>query len=90
MFKTSSHATPPATDPAISVTSTLHPEPPSEIPEKSKKGGEKASVHSESHSDHGDVVRDVIIGFADGLTVPFALTAGLSSYVYHEISYTYV
>lgn len=27
------------------------------------------------------VVRDVIIGFADGLTVPFALTAGLSSYV---------
>jgi hypothetical protein len=37
--------------------------------------------HSEEHSDYGDVVRDVIIGFADGLTVPFALTAGLSSYV---------
>jgi hypothetical protein len=35
--------------------------------------------HHEHHSDHGDVVRDVIIGFADGLTVPFALTAGLSS-----------
>lgn len=25
------------------------------------------------------ILRDVIIGFADGLTVPFALTAGLSS-----------
>lgn len=26
-----------------------------------------------------DILRDVIIGFSDGLTVPFALTAGLSS-----------
>lgn len=33
----------------------------------------------ERHTSHGDVLRDVIIGFADGLTVPFALTAGLSS-----------
>lgn len=33
----------------------------------------------ETHSNAGDIVRDVIIGFADGLTVPFALTAGLSS-----------
>jgi hypothetical protein len=38
-----------------------------------------ASFHHEKHSDYGEVVRDVIIGFADGLTVPFALTAGLSS-----------
>ncbi|KAM4058765.1 VIT family protein [Hirsutella rhossiliensis] len=29
--------------------------------------------------DLGDTLRDVIIGFSDGLTVPFALTAGLSS-----------
>ncbi|KID70532.1 hypothetical protein MAN_00131, partial [Metarhizium hybridum] len=29
--------------------------------------------------DYGDVLRDVIIGFSDGVTVPFALTAGLSS-----------
>jgi vacuolar iron transporter family protein len=35
--------------------------------------------HTEKHNDYGDVIRDVIIGFADGLTVPFALTAGLSS-----------
>lgn len=34
---------------------------------------------TETHSNAGDVVRDIIIGFADGLTVPFALTAGLSS-----------
>jgi len=34
---------------------------------------------NESHSDLGDIIRDVTIGFADGLTVPFALTAGLSS-----------
>ncbi len=38
-----------------------------------------SSSHSERHSDYGDLIRDVIIGFADGLTVPFALTAGLSS-----------
>jgi len=35
--------------------------------------------HLEHHSSHSDVVRDAIIGFADGLTVPFALTAGLSA-----------
>lgn len=35
--------------------------------------------HSEHHTGHGELVRDCIIGFADGLTVPFALTAGLSS-----------
>ncbi|KAF2815157.1 vacuolar iron transporter [Mytilinidion resinicola] len=35
--------------------------------------------HAEHHTKHGAVVRDTIIGFADGLTVPFALTAGLSS-----------
>jgi hypothetical protein len=29
----------------------------------------------------GPVIRDTIIGFADGLTVPFALTAAISSYV---------
>ncbi|KAH8205141.1 hypothetical protein TruAng_000706 [Truncatella angustata] len=28
---------------------------------------------------NSDMIRDIIIGFADGLTVPFALTAGLSS-----------
>lgn len=34
--------------------------------------------HIESHFTSGLVVRDVVIGMADGLTVPFALAAGLS------------
>lgn len=36
-------------------------------------------MHKEHHTGHGDLIRDSIIGFSDGLTVPFALTAGLSS-----------
>ncbi|KUJ13527.1 DUF125-domain-containing protein [Mollisia scopiformis] len=36
-------------------------------------------LHEEHHSSNDEIVRDIIIGFADGLTVPFALTAGLSS-----------
>ncbi|KAM6496759.1 Ccc1 family [Amanita muscaria] len=36
-------------------------------------------IPSESHFNAADIIRDSIIGFADGLTVPFALTAGLSS-----------
>jgi len=35
--------------------------------------------HEERHTNNRDVIHDAIIGFADGLTVPFALTAGLSS-----------
>ncbi|CAL0331090.1 unnamed protein product [Lupinus luteus] len=34
--------------------------------------------HTENHFTAGDVVRDIIIGVSDGLTVPFALAAGLS------------
>jgi VIT1/CCC1 family predicted Fe2+/Mn2+ transporter len=37
------------------------------------------TCHRERHISHDDIIRDVIIGFSDGLTVPFALTAGLSS-----------
>ncbi|KAL3689081.1 hypothetical protein R1sor_015390 [Riccia sorocarpa] len=36
------------------------------------------SVHVEKHFTAGDFVRDVVIGMSDGLTVPFALAAGLS------------
>lgn len=35
-------------------------------------------THTEKHSTAGDAVRDVIIGMSDGLTVPFALAAGIS------------
>src|ERR1700709_573142 len=34
--------------------------------------------HTERHFTASDIVRDVVIGMADGLTVPFALAAGLS------------
>src|SRR5947207_1201724 len=34
--------------------------------------------HIERHFTAGDVVRDIVIGMSDGLTVPFALAAGLT------------
>src|SRR6266702_438136 len=37
--------------------------------------------HVEQHFTSGNFVRDVVIGMADGLTVPFALAAGLSGAV---------
>src|SRR5580765_317073 len=37
--------------------------------------------HAEHHFQATATVRDVVIGMADGLTVPFALTAGLSGAV---------
>lgn len=39
------------------------------------------TLHVEKHFTSGEVVRDVVIGMADGLTVPFALAAGLSGAV---------
>ncbi len=39
----------------------------------------KTEPQLEQHSQNSGLVRDAIIGLADGLTVPFALTAGLSS-----------
>lgn len=35
-------------------------------------------MHEEKHFESPDIVRDIVIGMADGLTVPFALAAGLS------------
>lgn len=40
-----------------------------------------ATPHIEKHFTASDSVRDVVIGMADGLTVPFALAAGLSGAV---------
>ena len=37
--------------------------------------------HLESHFQQSDVLKDIVIGLADGLTVPFALAAGLSGAV---------
>jgi VIT1/CCC1 family predicted Fe2+/Mn2+ transporter len=40
-----------------------------------------SSPHHEHHFESSDVVRDIVIGLADGLTVPFALAAGLAGAV---------
>src|ERR1700742_3589719 len=37
--------------------------------------------HVERHFEASDTVRDIVIGMADGLTVPFALAAGLTGAV---------
>lgn len=39
------------------------------------------AVHAEKHFTSTEVVRDVVIGMSDGLTVPFALAAGLTGVV---------
>ncbi len=36
------------------------------------------SGHAERHFNSSDTVRDIVIGMSDGLTVPFALAAGIS------------
>lgn len=38
-------------------------------------------IHSEEHFESPAFVKDIVIGMADGLTVPFALAAGLSGAV---------
>ena len=39
------------------------------------------TYHVERHFTSGEIVRDIVIGMADGLTVPFALAAGLTGAV---------
>src|SRR5450432_1679033 len=41
----------------------------------------KGRVHREEHMISADTLRDIVIGMSDGLTVPFALAAGLSGAV---------
>ncbi len=43
--------------------------------------GEHDQSHVEGHFESSATVRDIVIGLADGLTVPFALAAGLSGAV---------
>lgn len=38
-------------------------------------------MHSEHHLKSSDTIRDIVIGMSDGLTVPFALAAGISGAV---------
>lgn len=39
------------------------------------------SIHHEQHLRSSDMISDIVIGMSDGLTVPFALAAGLSGAV---------
>lgn len=41
-------------------------------------------MHQEAHFEQSDIIRDIVIGMADGLTVPFALAAGLTGAVDHN------
>lgn len=41
--------------------------------------------HIEEHLESSDTIRDIVIGMADGLTVPFALAAGLSGAVDNSV-----
>src|SRR5450631_2766386 len=45
-----------------------------------------STPHLEKHFTAGEAVRDIVIGMSDGLTVPFALAAGLTG----AISQTHV
>ena len=38
-------------------------------------------IHTEKHLKNSDFITDMVIGMSDGLTVPFALAAGLSGAV---------
>ena len=44
--------------------------------------------HHEVHFTSSDTVRDIVIGLADGLTVPFALAAGIAGAVTNVVSPT--
>lgn len=52
---------------------------PDTIPSRTRRV--RTRLHSEEHVPGGVSVRDVILGVSDGLTVPFALAAGLSGAV---------
>src|SRR5437868_11753971 len=42
---------------------------------------EETHLHHEEHLQSSDLLTDIVIGMSDGLTVPFALAAGLSGAV---------
>src|SRR5574340_1134208 len=48
---------------------------------KFKEPDMPATPHVEEHFTASESVRDIVIGMSDGLTVPFALAAGLSGAV---------
>ncbi len=47
-------------------------------------------LHHESHLQSSDLLTDIVIGMSDGLTVPFALAAGLSGAVHGDVSIIWI
>lgn len=47
-------------------------------------------LHLEEHMQSSDVLTDIVIGMSDGLTVPFALAAGLSGAVGDHVSLIWI
>lgn len=68
-----------AAEPRLARKSSLSPGPSPPLTVRQAASSTSSSTSLSSSLDLGDALRDVIIGFSDGLTVPFALTAGLSS-----------
>jgi predicted membrane protein (TIGR00267 family) len=47
-------------------------------------------LHHETHLQSSDLLKDIVIGMSDGLTVPFALAAGLSGAVKGNVSLVWI
>jgi len=47
-------------------------------------------LHLEEHLQSSDLLTDIVIGMSDGLTVPFALAAGLSGAVHDNVSIIWI
>jgi len=47
-------------------------------------------LHHEAHLQSSDLLTDIVIGMSDGLTVPFALAAGLSGAVQGNVSLIWI
>src|SRR5256885_16388499 len=48
-----------------------------------RRNSRPQAPHVERHFTAGETVRDIVIGMSDGLTVPFALAAGLTGAIDH-------
>ena len=46
--------------------------------------------HHEEHLQSSDLLKDIVIGMSDGLTVPFALAAGISGAVHGNVSLVWI
>ena len=51
---------------------------------------EPTHLHLEEHLQSSDLLTDIVIGMSDGLTVPFALAAGLSGAVHDNVSIIWI